>query len=115
MAIAEKWREHMQDVKDYITPYQHSVDPIALVTDFLYESKFTDFQVEIKDRLYIYLDVDILKASVKSVNPFISRLSVQDQEEFIEEYVQHVTEMGLKTDEGKFLTPYKLMIIHATK
>ena len=105
----------MQDVNDYITPYQHTLDPIATVTDFLYESKFTDYQVEIKERLYIYADVDILKSSVKSVNPFISRLSVKDQEEFIEEYLRHVTEMGLNTDEGKFLTPYKLMIIHATK
>lgn len=116
MASSPKWHKYMLDVNTYISPYQHSPDPIAEVNDYLDENLFGETRiVEIKDRLYIYPDVDILKSSVKSVNPFINRLSPKEQEQFINEYVQHVTDMGLCTQEGTFMTPYKLMVIYATK
>lgn len=106
----------MLDVNTFISPYQHSPDPIAEVNDYLDENLFSETRiVDIKDRLYIYPDIDILKSSVKSVNPFINRLTPRDQEQFITEYVQHVTDMGLCTKEGTYLTPYKLMVIYATK
>lgn len=106
----------MLDVNTFISPYQHSPDPIAEVNDYLDENLFSETRiVEIKDRMYIYPDVEILKSSVKSVNPFITRLTPRDQEQFITEYVQHVTDMGLRTKEGTYLTPYKLMVIYATK
>lgn len=116
MARSPKWHNYMLDVNTFISPYQHSPDPIAEINDYLDENCFSKTRiVEIKDRVYVYPDLDILKSSVKSVNPFITRLIPRDQEQFISEYVQHVTDMGLSTKEGTYLTPYKLMVIYATK
>lgn len=116
MARSPKWYKYMLDVNKFISPYQHSPDPIAEINDYLDENMFSETRiVEVKDRLYIYPDLAILKSSVKSVNPFIARLTTRDQEQFITEYVQHVTDMGLCTKEGTYLTPYKLMVVYATK
>ncbi|XP_063708340.1 juvenile hormone acid O-methyltransferase [Culicoides brevitarsis] len=117
MAQSSKWQKYMMDVDSYISPYQHSEDPIGEINDYLDENGFCENNriVEIKERLYIYPDTEILKRAVKSVNPFIKRLMPREQEQFIAEYVQHVTDMGLRTNEDTYLTRYKLVVIYATK
>lgn len=116
MAQSVKWNKHMMDVHSFISPYQHSLDPVAEINDYLDENQFSGTRiVEMKDRLYIFPNIDILRSSLKSVNPFIKRLIPQEQNQFITEYIQHVTDMGLSTKEGTYLTPYKLIVIYATK
>lgn len=53
-------------------------------------------------------------ASVSAVNPFVKRLDCIQQEEFINDYVQQVIALGL-CENGRFLTPYKVLVVTATK
>lgn len=56
----------------------------------------------------------ITTASVSAVNPFVKRMDLIEQEEFISDYIQNVIDLGL-CENGRFLTPYKMLIVTATK
>lgn len=64
----------------------------------------------------------MISDAVRAVNPFIDRIpSAHDQDEFFDDYLNHVCEMGLVLDDVKkdkkcrFIVPYKWMIACARK
>lgn len=68
LAADIKWSKYMKDVKNYISPYQHSDNPIAEVTSYLSDCGFSHYKVYEKDRLYVYQTIDILRGMFLSIN-----------------------------------------------
>jgi len=133
-----KYMKFMTDVVRFISPYHFEEKPQQVFSEKLYEAGFTHFHVEIRDQIFIYDDVELLKCkskltfdihrfiiiciadAVRSVNPFTGRMPEKLQNDFINDYVAKVEEMDLiRFNETTFtrnvITPYKLMVAIATK
>lgn len=62
MARNPKWSAYMYDVNSYISPYQYSKAPAEEFRSLLYATGFTEYSVEVREQLYIFEGVDILKS-----------------------------------------------------
>lgn len=56
-----KWSRFMNDVNNYISPYQNSSNPFIELNAYLKTCGFSDYKVYEKDRLYVYQSIDILR------------------------------------------------------
>lgn len=61
MAKQPKWAEYLQDVAECISPYQDASDPVALAGTYLKEFFYGSYEAHIRERLYVYDDVNTLK------------------------------------------------------
>ncbi|XP_075150090.1 juvenile hormone acid methyltransferase [Haematobia irritans] len=115
-----KWQCYMQDVDSFISPLHYSEDPIKEFSQMLKETGFIDIQVELREKVYIYEGLDILKDNIKAVCPFLDRIPRSQHEEFLEDFIDIVTKLDLRhcnVNEGihKFSSPYKLIVAYAKK
>lgn len=123
----EKWSKYMTDVDRFISPYQYSKNPADDFGSVLFASGFTNYSVEIREKLFIFEGVELLKSqcfiyfmiifsiffffliflnfyfyfsseSVKAVNPFLERMPLHEHDNFLDDYVNVVTKMQLKLD-----------------
>lgn len=51
----------MNDVNRFISPYQYSERPEEEFSECLLNAGFSEYTVQIKDSLYIFENVDVLK------------------------------------------------------
>lgn len=64
LAADNKWNRFMKDVEKFVSPYQHSNDPMTEVCNYLSECSFSRFKVYERERLFIYENIDILKGKI---------------------------------------------------
>ena len=57
-----KWSKYMYDVKKFISPYQYSENPASEFGDLLFASGFSDFTIEVQDKIFVYEGIDNLKS-----------------------------------------------------
>lgn len=61
LANDPKWSIYMEDVKKFVTPYQHSKNAVKEISDYLEKSMFTKYKVVERDRIFIYQNINILR------------------------------------------------------
>uniref|UniRef100_A0AAG5D3Q7 Methyltransferase type 11 domain-containing protein n=1 Tax=Anopheles atroparvus TaxID=41427 RepID=A0AAG5D3Q7_ANOAO len=122
LSRSPKWSKYMYDVEKYISPYQYSENPASEIEDLLCTVGFQHYQIQVRDKLYIYEGLDNLKRAVLAVNPFSERMPLELQDKFLLDYVAVVRQLYLAkacTDENdcnlQFISPYKLVIVYAKK
>ncbi|KFB41593.1 AGAP005256-PA-like protein [Anopheles sinensis] len=122
LSRSPKWSKYMYDVEKYISPYQYSENPASEIEDLLCTVGFQQYQIQVRDKLYVYEGLDNLKRAVLAVNPFSERMPPELQDKFLHDYVAVVRQMYLAktcTDENdcnlQFISPYKLVIVYAKK
>lgn len=123
----ERWAKYMLDVNRFISPYQYSVNPADDFGAVLYRNGFTEYSVEVRDKLFIFESVEMLKSkflfiyffllnssdlftllsflflteSVRAVNPFLERMPFSEHDAFLDDYVSIVKKMQLALDDNE--------------
>lgn len=62
MAKNQRWSKYMTDVERFISPYQNSDEPADDFSRLLVESGFREYQVEVREKLYVFEGIDVLKS-----------------------------------------------------
>lgn len=62
MSQSPKWAQYMTDVDKFISPYQYSEAPADEFGALMYAAGFTEYSVELREQLFIFEGVDILKS-----------------------------------------------------
>ncbi|GAB0100130.1 Juvenile hormone acid O-methyltransferase [Sergentomyia squamirostris] len=115
MARNKKWAPYMTDVHKFVSPYQHSEKPVEEFWDLMYSAGFIDIRIELKENFFTYDGIDILKKSVRAINPFLERIPANLHENFLNDYVNWVARMSLFEGKSRIITPYKLLVAYARK
>lgn len=58
----KKWAPFMLDVNRFISPYQHSENPADDFGNLLYATGFTEYSVVVREKLFVYDGLDVLKS-----------------------------------------------------
>ncbi|CRK86582.1 CLUMA_CG000045, isoform A [Clunio marinus] len=116
----KKYATYMNDVKQFVSPYHFEKEPLEVFSKKLYDVGFNIIHIDIRDQVFIFDDIELLKHSVKAVNPFSSRMSENLQNDFLDDYIVEVDKLNLiQFNENTFcktvITPYKLMVAVASK
>ncbi|XP_055616095.1 juvenile hormone acid O-methyltransferase [Toxorhynchites rutilus septentrionalis] len=121
LSRSAKWAKYMTDVELYISPFQYCENPAGELEELLSSVGFTEYKIQIKEKIYVYEGIDNLKKAVKAVNPFSERMPMELQEDFLDDYIGVVRRMSLSQncgedeDDCRFITPYKLVVVYATR
>jgi juvenile hormone acid methyltransferase len=117
-----KWESYMRDVSKYISPYQFSQNPAKEFSQTISDAGFSNFEIDIREKVFIFSGMDNLKKSVQAVNPFLDRLPESMRDEFFQDYVKIAKEMKLAISEPnvsesdtKFKVNYQLLICFGKK
>lgn len=62
LAQFPEWAPYMTDVNRFISPYQYSKTPAEDFGSLLYAAGFTEYSVEVREQLYVYEGIDILRS-----------------------------------------------------
>ncbi|XP_038118763.1 juvenile hormone acid O-methyltransferase [Culex quinquefasciatus] len=121
LSKTDKWKKYMSDVDRFISPYQYCENPSEEIGKILSSVGFNKYKIQIMDRIYEYKGIDSLKRAVLAVNPFCERMPLDLQEDFMDDYIDIVRKMAYHknghedANDYKFITPYKLVIVYASK
>ncbi|KAM7351815.1 juvenile hormone acid methyltransferase isoform 1-T1 [Cochliomyia hominivorax] len=121
LSKSSKWSPYMKDVDQFISPLHYSSDPKLEFSLMLKEAGFSDIQVELRNKLYVYEGLEIFKDNVKAVCPFLDRMPLSLHDTFMDDFINTVTNLDLKQNlhsnelDYKFNSPYKLLIAYAKK
>lgn len=137
----EKWSPYMLDVESFMPQQMFSPDPKRDFIDFLQEAGFTDYQVEIRNKIFPYKSLNVFRSknatynfnlikvientfslsdNMVAVNPFIDRIPTNLQSDYVHDFLSCVCEiLGLNIDEvdfnDTFPIPYALAVMYAKK
>ncbi|XP_030383951.1 juvenile hormone acid O-methyltransferase [Scaptodrosophila lebanonensis] len=128
LACSAKWARYMRDVDQFISPLHYSKDPSAEFSRLLGEAGFVQYNVEVRNEVYVYEGVRNLKDNVKAICPFLERMPESLHEEFLDDFIAVVVSMNLQqqplvVDDAaqapqnveRFISPYKLVVAYARK
>ncbi|XP_073822305.1 juvenile hormone acid methyltransferase [Musca autumnalis] len=121
LSKSAKWSAYMKDVNRFISPLHHSNDPKLEFTQMLEDAGFTNLEVDLREKVYVYEGLEILKDNIKAVCPFLDRIPVSRHNEFLDDFIDIVTELDLRQSNDasgemdKFNSPYKLIVAYAKK
>ncbi|XP_053677136.1 juvenile hormone acid O-methyltransferase [Anopheles nili] len=122
LSRSPKWSKYMYDVEKYISPYQFCENPASEIEDLLCTVGFQQYQIQVRDKLYVYEGLENLKRAVLAVNPFSERMPSDLQDKFLVDYIAVVRQMYLAKNgdvendcDLQFISPYKLVIVYAKK
>uniref|UniRef100_A0A8W7PU78 Ras-related protein Rab-3 n=1 Tax=Anopheles coluzzii TaxID=1518534 RepID=A0A8W7PU78_ANOCL len=87
LSRSPKWSKYMYDVEKYISPYQYCENPASEIEDLLCTVGFQQYQIQVRDKLYVYEGLDNLKRAVLAVNPFSERMPPELQDRFLLDYI----------------------------
>lgn len=57
----KKYSNYMKDVEKFISPYHFEEKPLEAFSEKLYSVGFKIFHIEIRDQIFIFDDVELLK------------------------------------------------------
>uniref|UniRef100_A0A1I8M195 Methyltransferase type 12 domain-containing protein n=1 Tax=Musca domestica TaxID=7370 RepID=A0A1I8M195_MUSDO len=115
----DKWAPYMEDLQYFTSPLQHVEDPKQYMLDLLEAIGFCDYQVETRDRVHTY-SVEAYKASVKAIAPYIPRIPIHLQDDFMNDFIDTIINLDwdyplFNKEDNTLRLPYKQMIIYARK
>lgn len=133
----------MKSVDLFISPFQYSNNAKLQYSFLLNEAGFCDIQVEVKNKVFVYKDLKTFKGkldllhfyfqfyylqinfyildNMKAINPFIDRMPVSLQDNFMDDLINTVISLDLNENHNfndsdcKFNIPYKLLVAYARK
>ncbi|XP_037036441.1 juvenile hormone acid O-methyltransferase-like [Bradysia coprophila] len=120
-----KWSEYMEDIDDFISPYYRRVDPASMIRKHVKNAGFSSYIVDERRKWYAYHDVQLFKRAYAPVISFFSRIPVERQEEYLDDFV--MVALGVKPDPGvevenfkagqdvNIFVAYKTVIVFAQK
>ncbi|CAB3223296.1 unnamed protein product [Arctia plantaginis] len=111
-----KWCAWLKDVEKYISPYHDSEEPDKEIMKMMAEIGFVDIDVECKDMIFMYNDMDTIRKAVTAVNPF--KIPKDEYDEFLEDYIDVLKNIELidkvnnndSSEDVKF--NYKLLVVY---
>lgn len=66
----------MYDVEKYISPYQYCENPASEIEDLLCTVGFQQYQIQVRDKLYVYEGLDNLKRKCVCHDLFIMSVEI---------------------------------------
>ncbi|XP_061401160.1 juvenile hormone acid O-methyltransferase-like, partial [Musca vetustissima] len=120
MSQTEKWSEYMYDVESFMPQQQYSPDPKGDFMGFLQNAGFSDYQVEVRNKVFPHQSLNVFRNNMVAVNPFIDRLPKEKQSEFVNDFLSCICDiLGLNITRvdfnATFPVPYKLAVMYAKK
>ncbi|KAL0267368.1 UNVERIFIED_CONTAM: hypothetical protein PYX00_009656 [Menopon gallinae] len=107
------WKEYMQDVENFISPYHRSEDPLRDFLDLISDVGFETVKLECRERNYIFQSTSSLRNAIIAVNPFISRIPNHLHEQFITDCLKETEKMKLtELKNNGYKVTYKLLVAH---
>lgn len=64
LSKSPSWSTYMKDVDNFISPLHNSTDAKLEFSLMLKEAGFKDLQVELREKVYVYEGLEVLKGSV---------------------------------------------------
>jgi juvenile hormone-III synthase len=61
LSQTNKYSKYMSDVERFISPYHFDEKPLEVFSERLYEVGFKIFHIEIRDQVFVFDDVELLK------------------------------------------------------
>lgn len=62
----KKYSMYMKDVEKFISPYHFEEKPLEAFSEKLYDVGFKIFHIEIRDQIFIYDNIELLKCKFDS-------------------------------------------------
>ncbi|XP_018007672.1 juvenile hormone acid O-methyltransferase [Hyalella azteca] len=110
LSMDPKWQPYMKDVSNFVPVHQHQKDPAALFARAAEDAGFEVLTCQAPEMKFVFDNINYLKNAVKAVNPFISRMPVEEQEEFLAAVMQLLSEGNNNKQET--VARYSLMVAH---
>ncbi|XP_025831792.1 juvenile hormone acid O-methyltransferase-like [Agrilus planipennis] len=114
-----RWHSYMNDINQFVSPYQYSPDPQGDLEKLLRDTGFTNIVCKVKHRIYVYPNVITLRKSITAVNPFLSGIPDNMKEKYLEDYLAEVKRMDFvetnNNNEEQIKVPYELFVVYAQK
>lgn len=61
LSRSTKYMDYMNDVNDFISPYHFEEKPLDVINKYLDDAGFKIYHVEIREKIFIYDDLELLK------------------------------------------------------
>lgn len=61
LSISSKWSSYLKDVDSFICPFQYSNDPKFEYTSMLKDAGFSNIQVNVINKVYVYKGLETFK------------------------------------------------------
>ncbi|XP_075150094.1 juvenile hormone acid O-methyltransferase-like [Haematobia irritans] len=117
----EKWSKYMHDL-DSVLPVslQNSSQPAEEFSQLMSTLNFTEYTVDVQDRIFVYDSLEVFKENMKAVNPFLDRIPVVLHEEYMNDIMAMILkcmDLPRHSDVYKISFPvsYKILIVYARK
>ncbi|KAG4077339.1 hypothetical protein HA402_009740 [Bradysia odoriphaga] len=91
--IHKKWSKYMDDADDFISPYYRRVNPEYLLKKYIKNAGFTRYEIQMRQATVNFDNIKQFKEGYRSVIPFLHRMPVTEQEDFMEEFVDRALEV----------------------
>lgn len=115
LAQNPKWTTYMKDVEEFMPVYQDSTDPGKEFRAILTRAGFTVRNCEATEFSYTFHNQNQLAAALKAVNPFLCRIPLELQHEFIMESLILLNKMENHLGTTRAEARYKLMVAYMKK
>ncbi|MCL4123064.1 UNVERIFIED_CONTAM: hypothetical protein GTU68_067026 [Idotea baltica] len=110
MAQKQRWKPYMTDVTNFIPKYQYKKRPErvfqALAEDVGFEVEFCSAP----KMSFPYENINYLKKAISAVNPFVTRIPVNERNDFLMECLQELTLLCPPDEKGGIEAKYNLMV-----
>ncbi|XP_046988164.1 juvenile hormone acid O-methyltransferase-like [Schistocerca americana] len=94
MAEEPRWKIYMEDVRKFVSPYQHSPDPAADLRQLLEAAGFQVLHCWAGEVEVVFRSEQELKEFLVSVNPFLNRLPLGERDDFIDDILQRMYKLN---------------------
>jgi juvenile hormone-III synthase len=64
LAQMSKYSPYMADVERFISPYHFEEKPLEVFSERLYEAGFKKLDIEMRDQIFVYDDIELLKCKL---------------------------------------------------
>ncbi|KAE8748067.1 juvenile hormone acid methyl transferase-like [Frankliniella occidentalis] len=120
MARCSKWACFMEDVDQFISPYQHLDRPEEELTKHLEAAGLEVVFCQNREKTYTFKSEDALRESIAAVNPFLNKMPEMMRNEFMDDCMRMVKKLDLiqnhnnNKDDGVSHI-YSQLVVHARK
>ncbi|XP_049854093.1 juvenile hormone acid O-methyltransferase-like [Schistocerca gregaria] len=121
MAKDSRWARYMQDVEKFVSPYQHSEDPVSDFRQLLQSEGYQVLRCDVAPQVLFFPSEMQRRDFMKSVCPFLKRVPEDQKDNFLDDLIQRMEKLnGLSKDVGRSEEPkyyfhFNIMVAMARK
>lgn len=102
MAKEPRWTQYMQDVEKFISPYQHSEDPVDEFSCLLESEGFQVLRCDLSPQKLFFPTAEERREFEKSVCAFLNRIPEEQKDDFLDDWMQRSEKLkGLSQGVGR--------------